>query len=120
MMAPSFTTRAANGPPPRRTFSSAISMTCLKYESCIPSQRTRSWRDQSGPDRIADHTGRLMYSQLFEDAAAVGIGGLVADAQLRGGFLGGFAAGDQHQHLALALGESEHHTHRFIVRRENA
>src|ERR1035437_1053177 len=63
--------------------------------------------DQSGADGVPYHAGGFMHSQFLQDPAAMRIGGLVADTQLDGGFLGGSSPGDQHQHLALALGQGE-------------
>ena len=57
-----------------------------------------------------------MHSQLLQDPAAMRVGGLVTDTQLDSSFLGGFPAGDQHQHLALALGQREYQPHRFPIR----
>ena len=48
--------------------------------------------DQAGADGVPHHAGGFMHAQLLQDPAAMRIGGLVADAQLRGGFLGGFSA----------------------------
>src|ERR1039457_5003023 len=116
---PSLTTRAANGPPSRRTQTTAISMACLMNELDIrPGPITQdgqgchefpaksagnSWQsclslgfDQSRADGIPHHAGGLMHSQLLQDPAAMRVGGLVADTQLDRGFLGGFPAGNQH------------------------
>src|ERR1035441_5863765 len=72
--------------------------------------------DQSRADGIPHHAGGLMHSQLLQDPAAMRVGGLVADTQLDSGFLGGVPAGDQHQHLALALGQREYQPYRFPIR----
>src|SRR3954468_15888472 len=56
--------------------------------------------DQTRPDRIPHHAGSLVHVQLLENPAAVRVCGFVADSKLERGFLSGFAAGDQHQHLA--------------------
>src|SRR5438445_10114411 len=60
--------------------------------------------DQPRPDRVPHHSGSLVHVQLLENSAAVRVRRFVADSQRERGFLGGFAAGDQHQHLAFAFG----------------
>src|ERR1035437_1573265 len=131
---PSFTTSAANGPPFARTFAAASSMACsinrfmgagipspvlpgFPGKATVPYGRLRF--DEAGADGVADHAGGFVYAQLLQDAGAVGVGGFVADAEARGGFLGRFALGDQRQHLALALGQGKHRAHRLFVGREN-
>src|SRR5450432_950660 len=120
MTIPSFTTNAAKGPPSRRTFSTASSMACCMNElvirlssaACLSIAYTiiadavqpggyagRLCFNQPGANGIPDHAGGFMDAELFKDAATVRVGGLVADSQLRGGFLGGPACRDQHQNL---------------------
>src|SRR5436305_1590566 len=60
--------------------------------------------DQARPDRIPHHAGSLVHVQLLENPATVRVRRFVADSKLERGFLRGFAAGDQHQHLAFAIG----------------
>src|SRR3954464_12925757 len=57
--------------------------------------------DQARPDRIPHHAGSLVHVQLLENPAAVRVGRFVAGSRLERGFLRGFAAGDQHQHLSF-------------------
>ena len=126
MTTPSFTTSAANGPPSRADvlhgqFDGLPEKSVASHDQTTRLRpRLRRLRfDQAGADGVAHHAGGLMDAQFFQDAAAVRIGGLVADAQDGGGLLGGLALGDQHQHLALALGQGEYHPHRFRVGRED-
>jgi hypothetical protein len=58
--------------------------------------------------------------ELFENAAPVRIGCLVADTKPGGSFLGGLALGDEYQNLALALRKGEHHPDGLLVGGENA
>src|SRR5471030_2487608 len=60
-----------------------------------------------------------MDAELFQDAAAVRIGGLVADSQARGGFLGRPAFRNQDQNLPFALRQCEYQVDRFRVGREH-
>src|ERR1035438_10372624 len=51
--APSFTTSAANGPPPQRTFSAARSIACLKSAGFITGDVPALFRSESGRDHRA-------------------------------------------------------------------
>src|ERR1035441_1622586 len=78
------------------------------------------WFDEARADGVAHHAGGLVDAELFQDPAAVRVGGLVADAQLRGGLFGGLAVGDEHQHLPFPLREGEDDPHRLRVGDEHA
>src|SRR5262245_12067713 len=61
-----------------------------------------------------------MDAQLFQNAAAMGVGGLIADPQRGSGLLGGLSVRDQHQNLPLAFGKRENHANRVFVRSKRA
>src|SRR5664280_1947128 len=48
-------------------------------KATVPYGRLRF--DEAGADGVADHAGGFVYAQLLQDAAAVGVGGFVADAE---------------------------------------
>src|ERR1039458_3820206 len=60
-------------------------------KATVPYGRLRF--DEACADGVADHAGGFVYAQLLQNTAAVGVGGFVADAEARGGFLGRFALG---------------------------
>jgi len=76
--------------------------------------------DQAGANGVADHAGGFVHAELFENAAAVGVSGLITDAELLGSLLGGFAIGDQDEDLAFALGEREDQADGVLIRSEDA
>src|ERR1035441_5994982 len=144
---PSFTTSAANGPPFRRTFSTARSIACLRNvwfmgrgrhsiaytngrgpgerglwpdRNDRPGGLSHLWLDEARADGVPHHAGGLVDAQLFQYPAAVRVGCLVADPQLRGGLFGRLAVGDEHQPLPFPLRQREDDPHRFLVRDEHA
>src|ERR1017187_7871930 len=76
--------------------------------------------DEARADGVSHHAGGLVDAQLFQDPAAVRVGCLVADPQLRRSLFGRFAVGDEHQHLAFPFRQGEDDAHRLRVRDEPA
>lgn len=89
-------------------------------DGCLRLPKRGSGFDKAGANGVTHHAGGLVNAELFEDAAAMRIRGLVADTELGGGFLGGFAGGDQDQDLAFALRKCEDEADGRFIRREHA
>ena len=54
------------------------------------------------PDGSSNGCGAAVHTKFLEEVAGVGVGGMDADAEAVGNFLGGQAFDDQSQHVAFA------------------
>ena len=62
-------------------------------------------RDEPDPNRIPDEAGGFMDIQFLHDSSPMRLGGLDADAQEFGGFLGGLPFGNELEKLSFTRAE---------------
>ena len=67
-----------------------------------PRSLTGSGMDQPAPDRKADKSGGVVNIELPHDSGPMAVGGLDADPEHPGNFLGRLAFSDQLKHLPFA------------------